>query len=511
MIWTSMSDDVSVPVGELGDEPVAGGFVRPRRRIFISTSSLFASNIALAALGALALRLMTHRLGPSSYGVFVAAGTFVSTWELLTDLGINALGGREIARSPEDAGRILSHNLGLRLSLSAVLIPIVWVVGDLVYRSSPGEVRFGVLIVAISVPFDAIRAVSLAYYVASISNHWVAAINLLQQVLWVGGLAVALAMGAGVRGCFCAYLGSMVVLATVAYLAVHRQVPFRPRFSIAEWALIIRQSITIGIIQIVNYAYLKADIILLSIMTSVYQVAIYGVAYAIINFFLFISSAFMTSVLPLLTRSRQDELNTVVEWSVAYMASIGCLIAAGIICLGSQAVRMLAGSKFASSVAPLSILAISVVFSGLTNVFGYAAFARNRHQKLIYVSISSLVLNVVLNVIAIPRWGVRGSAGATVVSEAFVLAGTYAVFRYAVGIRTAVVGALIRPAIAAGTVIGVFRFWLWSPHAGAALSLLVGVGVIVLFVTVLALLGGLPPELRTVGRRMLNTALHREQ
>jgi O-antigen/teichoic acid export membrane protein len=219
----------------------------------------------------------------------------------------------------------------------------------------------------------------------------------------------------------------------------------------------------------------------------------------------------MTSVLPLLTRSRQDELNTVVEWSVAYMASIGCLIAAGIICLGSQTVRMLAGNKFASSVAPLSILAISVVFSGLTNVFGYAAFARNRHQKLIYVSVSSLVLNVVLNVIAIPRWGVRGSAGATLVSEAVVLAGTYAVFRHGVGIRTAVVRALIRPTVAAGTVIAVFRFWLWSPHAGAALSLLVGVGVIVLFVAVLALLGGLPPELRTVGRRMLNTALRREQ
>ncbi len=464
MIVSPMPNTVPTTNADAGDLPGTGGIVRPRRRIFVSTSSLFIANILIAALGALALRLMTHRLGPDSYGMFVTAGTFVSTWELLTDLGINALAGREISRNPNDAGSILSYNLGLRLSLSAMLIPIVWVVGDLVYKSSPSEVRFGIVIVALTVPFDAIRAVSLGYYVASISNHWVAAVNLLQQVLWVSGLGTALALGAGVRGCFCAFLGSTVIVAAVAYLIVRRQVPFRPRFSAANWVRIIRQSISIGVIGIVNYAYLKADIILLSLMTSVFQVAIYGVAYAIINFFLVISSAFMTSVLPLMTRSRADELKSVVQWAVSYMAAISCLVVAGIICVGTPVIHLLAGSRFASAAAPLSILAISIVFSALNNVFGYASFSRNRHQKLLYVSLSSLVLNVVLNLFAIPHWGVKGSAGATVVSEAFMLTGTYLVFRHGVGVRVAFLRSLIRPALAGGLVIAVFHVWLWFPR-----------------------------------------------
>ena len=509
MIVSSMPDTVPTTTADAGDLP-GGGIVRPRRRIFVSTSSLFMANVLIAALGALALRLMTHRLGPDSYGVFVTAATFVSTWELLTDLGINALAGREMARNPNDAGSILSYNLGLRLSLSAMLIPIVWVVGDLVYKGSSSDVRFGVVIVAFTVPFDAIRAVSLGYYVASISNHWVAAVNVLQQVLWVTGLATALALGAGVRGCFCAYLGSTVILAAVAYLIVRHQVPFRPRFKAANWVRIIRQSISIGVIGIVNYAYLKADIILLSLMTSVFQVAIYGVAYAIINFFLFIPGAFMTSVLPLMTRSRADELKSVVEWAVSYMAAISCLVAAGIICVGSPVIHLLAGSKFASAVAPLSILAVSIVFSALNNVFGYASFSRNCHQKLLYVSLSSLLLNVVLNLIAIPRWGVKGSAGATDISEAFVLAGTYLVFRRGVGVRVAFLRPLVRPVLAGGLAIAVFRLWLWFPGAGAPLTLLLGIGVTVLYVGVLALLRGLPPDLNVFGRRALNVVLRRE-
>ena len=471
---------------------------------------MFVSNIAIAALGALALRLMTHRLGPDSYGVFVTAGTFVSTWELLTDLGINALAGRELARNPNNAEKILGYNLGLRLSLSAMLIPIVWVVGDVVYSGSPSDIRFGIVVVAITVPFDAIRAVSLGYYVASISNHWVAAVNLLQQVLWVSGLATALALGAGVKGCFYAYLGSMVIVASVAYSIVRRRVPFRPRFSTINWVRIIRQSISIGVIGIINYAYLKADIILLSLMTSVYQVALYGVAYAIINFFLFIPGAFMTSVLPVMTRSRADELKSVVEWAVSYMGAASCLVVAGIICLGSPVIHLLAGSRFAYAATPLSILAVSIVFSAQNNVFGYASFSRNRHQKLLYVSLASLVLNVVLNVLAIPRWGVKGSAGATVISEAFVLAGTYLVFRHGVGVQVAFVRSLVRPALAAVSTIVVFRVWLWSPRAGAPLTLLLGIGVVGLYVGVLAILRGLPPDLNVFGRRALNVVLRRE-
>ena len=505
-----MRDSTPTPAENSNDLPVSGGIVRPRRRIFVSTSSLFASNLLMAALGALALKLMTHRLGPDSYGIFVTATTVVSTSEFLTDLGVNSVTGREIARNPKDAEKVLSFNLGLRLSLSAVLIPFVWVIGDLVYRASPEDVRFGIAIVAITVPFDAIRAVSVGYFVSSISNHWTAAINLFQQVLWVSGLAFALSVGAGVRGCFYAYLGSMVILAAVSYGLVYRQVRFRPRFSVRNWVRIIRQSISIGLIQIIGVVYLRADIILLSVMTSVYQVAIYGLAYAFITFFEFFSSAFMTSMLPVMTRSRPEELKPAIEWAVSYMAMANCLIAAGVICIGPAVVRLVSSNKFGSAATPLSILAVSLVFSSLRNIFGFACFSRDRHQKLVPVTIAALVLNVILNLIAIPRWGVNGSAGATVVSEAFALMAYYLVFRHAVGVRVAFVRRLVRPLAAAGVAVVVFRVCLWSPHATASMALLVGLGVTGLFLAVLAILRGLPPDFRVAGRRALDALLGRE-
>ena len=82
------------------------------------------STFIVAALGAIALAIMTRRLGPSRYGEFVVALAFYSTATLVTDLGVNALTGREIARTPERAREILSHTLGLRVALSVVVMTL---------------------------------------------------------------------------------------------------------------------------------------------------------------------------------------------------------------------------------------------------------------------------------------------------------------------------------------------------------------------------------------------------
>ena len=58
--------------------------------------------------------------------------------------------------------------------------------------------------------------------------------------------------------------------------------------------------------------YLKADTLILSIMTTSAQVGIYGFAYAVVSFYGAFASIVMTSLLPILTRARDDELGGIV-------------------------------------------------------------------------------------------------------------------------------------------------------------------------------------------------------
>src|SRR3984957_9833179 len=163
-----------------------------RRRVLISTTSVLSSNLLVALLGTISLRLMTTRLGPAHYGDFIASLSFVASAMLIADLGVNAITGREIAKNPKDAASILGHNLGLRLTLSAVFVPIVSYLGFLAYPGTNATLRYCVVIAACAVPFDSLRSVCLGYFVAGVRNHVTAVISLVQQIIFVGLIIIAL-------------------------------------------------------------------------------------------------------------------------------------------------------------------------------------------------------------------------------------------------------------------------------------------------------------------------------
>jgi O-antigen/teichoic acid export membrane protein len=406
---------------------------RPELRVATSTVSVVASSLAVAILGALALHEVTNTLGRDSYGILVTVINFISISFLFADLGINIYSGREIARDKSKAAVILGQNLGLRLSMSAVMVPVVIGIGFLIYPHAHHSLIEGILLVALTLPFEAVRAVSLSYYVATIQNYKTALIGVLSQVIYVTGVVVTLHLGYGLTGCFCSLVASAVFTAAFAYVAVRRSVRFVPRLTLSLWRDILRHSVGIGAIQVVNVLYLRTNILLLSLMTNSPTVALYGLAAAVVTFLLVIPNAYMTSMMPLLVTAPPEKLTSMVNTACAYMSMIGALAVAGTTCVSGDFIDWFSNRQYAGSAPVLSILSISVLFTCVTSVFSYASFARDHHHRLFAISCAGLGLNVVLDVALIPALGARGAAIATVIVESLILVGTYAIFRSRVG------------------------------------------------------------------------------
>lgn len=402
-------------------------------RVASSTITLVASTATVGALGVVVLHAMTHRLGTLAYGELVTVLAFISSTLLFTDLGINSYSGREIARRKADASIILGQNLGLRLVFSLVMIPMVIALGEAIYPHHETALLEGIALLSLTLPFEAFRAVSLSYYVATIQNYKTAVINVVTQIIYVSGALTALYLGFGIIGCFVAYDISVVATAAIAFLAVRRSVVFAPMLAIGSWRGIIRQSLGIGSIQIVNLLYLRTNTLVLSIMTNSHTVALYGVAAAIVTFLLVVPNAFMISMMPLVVVAPVEKLRSLVNDSCTYMAMVGVLVVVGTGCLSGDVINLLAPHAFAPSATILTILSLSVLFTCITNVFTYSSFARDHHHRLLLISILGLVANVLIDIGLIPTYHARGAAIATVIVEGFILVGAYTVFRLRVG------------------------------------------------------------------------------
>ncbi|HUC90005.1 MAG TPA: flippase [Patescibacteria group bacterium] len=468
-----------------------------KRAIAISTMAQIVSQLIVGVFGVLIIKIMTNALGVHSYGVYATILAFVSTFSLLTDLGLNAITGREIAKQPEKASEIIGHNVGLRLSLCLVMVPLISGLGFLFYPHATTDLRYGILLFSGYLFFDAIRAVMLAYFTARVLNGISAVINAAQQFILLLCAIALTTVGWGLFGYLSAYLFTGLIGALAAFLAVRRYLRFRVKMNIAEWRLIMRMSISLGLIQVVNMMYLKADSVMLSVWSGTNAVGLYGVAYALIVMTLTVPSYLMASLIPSMATADEGQLQKIVQKAFEIMMVLACLLVVGGYVVRRDAVLLVSGKAFVAAAAPFAVLALATAFSYLNNVFGFASVAVNKHHKMVYVSVMSLLLNIGLNVFLIPRYSIQGAAWATAASELLALLMVYSIFRKETGISVNW-SVAVKPLIAAGTLFLLIKIadpFLRGDNPLYNVVVLGGIVTVGYFVA-LHLLHGLPEEIK---------------
>jgi O-antigen/teichoic acid export membrane protein len=111
---------------------------------------------------------------------------------------------------------------------------------------------------------------------------------------------------------------------------------------------------------------------------------------------------------------------------------------------GGPVVRLLYGAEYLPAVRPMYVLLAGVVMVGVTRVLMRYFTSVNRHEHNVYIVATSLAVNVTLNLVLIPRFGIMGAAAASLAT--YVLQGVWALILFTritrTGLReTLVVGA----------------------------------------------------------------------
>jgi O-antigen/teichoic acid export membrane protein len=470
------------------------------RRILSSISSGVGGTVAVSVLGAVAVRMITTHLGASNYGIFVVAQAFVSLAWNFTDLGLSQVLPRDIARGDRDERWLLGNALGLRVTLALAMVPIAIVIALLVYAHRSETLKIAIILLLLSVPFAVSQEVSSSHFTASLRNTILAIGGVLQQVVFVGLVILAVESGKSIVYCVGAALLGAVVAAAYTFVAARREVRFTPTFDKATWRAMLRTSTPIGLAYIIGSLYLRADTLILSFLSTAKQIGYYGVAYAIIAVFLVLPSILTRTFVPLLVRADDESLGDTVNSSLGFFAIGGVLSATGVMVCAPTVVRLVSGPAFGPAVFPLRILGLGLIFIFMTTGLSSICLARGYTSKLFLMGAISLVLNVILNIAAIPRFGIDGAATATLVCEVFSMAFMTYLVVSEVKVRPNVVATLARPLLAGVVTCAVLAPIYVRPDLGVGVGLALIPGVIVIYVVILAALRGIPAELRSALR-----------
>ena len=187
-----------------------------------------------------------------------------------------------------------------------------------------------------------------------------------------------------------------------------------------EWKLFIKDSVWIGISIILLQIYSNFDMVMLGFMKTNQDVGLYSAAYKLILFLVAIGSFYNNSIFPVISRYAKEskpQLKRFVSKNIAFIWMVGIGLWLVLFLFAPQLILLAYGDKYMGSVRAFQILSLTIVIGIMRLIYSSVLVAFNKIRKSLWGVGVGCGINVILNFLLIPLYGIVGAAVATVIGE----------------------------------------------------------------------------------------------
>jgi len=182
----------------------------------------------------------------------------------------------------------------------------------------------------------------------------------------------------------------------------------------------VKPAATMALSQALALMSYNFDAILMGFLLTSAEVGWYGAAYRPVTVMLAVPLTCFAGLFPALSRAwagGSAQFGAMVSRSARLAMFLALPLGLGVSLFAGSIVQVLFGPAYANSVPVLRILAWSGVLVILRGTFRQALNAAGQHSVDLACAVAGTGVNVILNILLIPRYGMIGAAAATVASE----------------------------------------------------------------------------------------------
>jgi len=389
------------------------------KRYFANTGWLLFERILRLVIAFFVGVYVARYLGPANYGLLSYAGSFVALFSAIATLGLDNIVVRDLVKDERERDRLLGTTFALKFIGSILLLAILAIAVR--FTNNDRFTNLLIFIIAIGTIFQSFNVIDFyfrakvlskyAVYARTISGISAAIIKLLLIYFGAGLIYFALVM-----------LIENVILAIGLVTAYIKQ-----KLSIFNWKIkfdlakrLLRDSWPLILSGVAISIYMRIDQVMIKNMLDAKAVGNYAVAVRLSEVWYFIPMAITSSVFPAIINakkvneklyySRLQKLYDLMTW-------LAISIALPITLLANDIIRILFGTQYQAAAGALRINVWAGIFVFLGVASSQYLIAENYTKISFYRTFIGAVVNVILNIILIPKYGINGAAVATVVSQ----------------------------------------------------------------------------------------------
>lgn len=362
-------------------------------------------------------------LQPQGLGAVAFVESYTQYFIIIAALGIPVYGVREIARvrnNPADRQKVFAELVTLHFIMSMLLMAVYVTSFMLLPSLQPYRSLFWL---------GTILLLSNVFLVEWLYQGMEAFPFITIRTLLVRALAVVLIfVFIKQRQDLVLYFGIncglVVVNALVNFLYSKQYVSFLP--SLVSLKQHIKPLLFIFSTSIVTSIYTLLDGVLLGFLANTTSVGYYAMAVKLSKILIMILSALSAVLVPQLSlaikEQRFKQANQLLKKSFEYVCFIAVPLSVGLFVLAAPLVRLFAGENFLSAIILLKILSPTVLFVGMSYVFGMQVLNPTGNERYFFrAAVLGMAISLILNFILIPIYQHQGAAITNLFVEACVM------------------------------------------------------------------------------------------
>jgi O-antigen/teichoic acid export membrane protein len=422
-------------------------------------------NFALLAGGELVAKLLTfvafsflaRTVGASQFGLIEFTLAVMVFFTLPAEMGLGSYGAREIARHPRRAGQLLSEIVQLRLCLASCSI-LGLIAFAVLIQQSP-ELKLLLLVYGASLASSAFML--QWFFQGHEKMHWVAIASIIKQLTFAGLVLLFLRGGTSIVWIGAFEFLSASAVAIFSCVVVKRLGYPLPNLRFRKRRLLrhLRAGVPIGMTELAWAFIWYFATVLLGFAFDHQSLGWFGASHRMLMALHTFVWLYFFNLLPLISRvvaEPKSVLLRLMENSIPLAIWVSVLVAFLGSALSNDLLSLVYGEQFRGAGLAFSILIWVLPIAMISGHHRYTLLAYNLQTRLLYCTIASALLAMMLGAVLVRQFGALGAAWALVGANSlnFLLA-YYSVRRHVV--RVPVLQHLAMPLTALAVATLIFR------------------------------------------------------
>ncbi len=398
-----------------------------KRNLLTNTGAQIFARLFSSSLSFLLSLILIRHFNIAFYGDFVKVTALLFFNNTFVDLGINAIVVRRLTNlSSSHQHKLLHRLLSLRLwlALITVILTLIWL---FLFQPSnyPSSLRWAYLIGSFSVFAFAFHLSAIAQFQFKLTYFKSALANSLGSLSFFLTTLFLFFFPANLNLLLLSFSFGYLVTALISFIFSYSTFKHFRLFSFQSASKLLYLSTWISLSFLFSAFANKLDVLIASFFRPASEIGQYGFAYKIFDLLVAIPSFLMNAVYPILLKTKRSKQHLTLK--VGLSLFLFSLFLSLIFFVAAPLILYLK-PNLDLAVRVLRILLFSLPLFYLTPPLMWHLVALRQEKKLTFIYAFATAINLILNLIFVPQYGVIASAFITLVTELTIFLGLAKLF-----------------------------------------------------------------------------------